>query len=71
MECKKIGAITSIAEIPLNEKVIITGNINSNSWVQRMGGIFEQNGNKILFKDDYGMSTEIDDKISVNLLRKI
>jgi len=69
MEYKNAGSITSIAEIPVNEKVIISGSTNANSWVWRMSGIFEKRESKIIFKNDYGMSTEVDAKINLTLLK--
>mgnify|MGYP000943479355 CR=1 FL=1 len=38
----------------------------------QMGGIFEKNGNEneIVFKNEYGMTTKVEEEISLNILEK-
>ncbi|MDQ0154974.1 hypothetical protein [Robertmurraya andreesenii] len=66
---KKVGTIDSISEIPFDESLIVTGRIG-NGWTWRMPGVFKKQGNKIVFRNMYEMSTEIDEntKIGLNIL---
>lgn len=72
MMYKKIGTIDNLSEILFNKKLIVTGTIG-NGWLYQMPGVFKKIGNKIVFRNDNDMSTEIDEKtcISLNVLERI
>ena len=72
MRYRKIGTIDSITEIPFNENIIVSGRVDKTGWMWQMGGIFDREENQIVFKNEYGMTTKVEEKeISLNILEKI
>lgn len=72
MAYKKIGIIDNITEIPLNKNIIVSGHVDGIGWMWHMGGIFKKKGNEVIFQNEYGMSTKVQNgKIGLNILRKI
>lgn len=71
MVYKRIGTIDNISQIPFNKNLIVTGRIG-NGWSWQMPGVFKKQENKIVFRNEYEMSTEIDENtvISLNVLEK-
>lgn len=72
MAYMKIGTIDGISEIPFNKNVIVSGRVDKTGWMWQMGGLFEKKGNEIVFKNEYGMTTKVEEEeISLNILEKI
>lgn len=66
---KKVGEIDSIAEIPFDKPIIVSGGIDKGKcWMQQMPGIFIKKDGKIFFKNEYEMNTEIVEDIHLNIL---
>ncbi len=42
MAYKKIGAIESISDAPINKNLIVNGHVNKNGWMWHMGGMFKK-----------------------------
>lgn len=72
MTYKRIGTIDNISQIPFDKDLILTGRIG-NGWSHQMPGVFKKQGNKIVFRNVYEMSTVIDENtdISLNILEKM
>lgn len=72
MMYKKIGTIDNISEIPFNKKLIVTGKVDKIGWMWQMGGMFIKIGNEIIFRNEYDMTTKVEDgEIGLNILEKI
>lgn len=72
MEYKRVGTIDNISQIPFDKNIIVTG-IIGNGWSWKMPGVFKKQGNKIIFRNMHGMSTEIDEntEIGLNILEEM
>lgn len=72
MKYRKIGTLDNISEIPFNRNIIVSGRVDKTGWMWQMGGTFKKEKNQIIFKNDYGMTTKVEEKeISLNVLEKI
>ena len=72
MAYEKIGTIDDISEIQFNKKIIVSGSVDKTGWMWHMGGMFMRIGNEIVFKNEYGMVTKVEDgKIGLNILREV
>jgi hypothetical protein len=67
---KKIGAIKSIADIPFDEDLIVSGSVNKTCWVWRMPGEFKRKGNEVIFEDTHGMTSTVDEKINLAIITR-
>jgi hypothetical protein len=72
MAYKKIGAIESIPDIPMNKNLIVNGHVNKDGWMWHMGGKFQQRDNEIIFKNEFGMVQKvIEHQIGLTVLEKV
>ena len=72
MAYKRIGAIESIFDIPMNKNLIVTGHVNKNDWMWCMGGMFKKKGDEIIFINEHGMVTKVvDGEIGLTILMMI
>lgn len=72
MAYEKIGVIEDVSAIQFNKRIIVNGRVDRTGWMWHMGGVFKKKGNEIVFKNEYGMSTKVENgEIGLTVLRKI
>jgi len=67
---KKTGAIKSLAEIPFDEELVVTGSVNRHGWMWRMPGTFKRKGNEVIFEDTHGTTSTVDEKINLAIITR-